>query len=129
MNTNTIEEFRTIDKNQLFQQITEKVIKPRMKKSKKTRKLIIFFFNKVKHAVQSGEALKDPTLLGSFLLITFADLKKYKFYYWFAFPAIMPQPDPWLTSHKIPINTLFSDSLVKYTASAILTLAYLSFFF
>jgi hypothetical protein len=29
VNTNTIEEFRTIDKNQLFQQLTEKVIEPR----------------------------------------------------------------------------------------------------
>lgn len=29
VNTNTIEEFRTTDKNQLFQQVTEKVIKPR----------------------------------------------------------------------------------------------------
>ncbi|GAA5798153.1 hypothetical protein HPULCUR_003553 [Helicostylum pulchrum] len=91
VNTNTIEEFRTIDKNNLFQQVTEKI----------------------KQAVESGEALKDPTLLSAFLLVTFADLKKYRFYYWFAFPAIMPQPDPWFTSPKIPINTLFSDTQIQ----------------
>ncbi|KAG2204980.1 hypothetical protein INT47_002604 [Mucor saturninus] len=76
--TNTIEEFRTIDKNALFQQVTEKI----------------------KKGVDSGEAVTNPHVLSSFLLVTFADLKKYKFYYWFAFPAIMPQPDPW-TSQPI----------------------------
>lgn len=33
--------------------------------------------------------------LASFLLITFADLKKYKFFHWFAIPAFVPA-DPWV---------------------------------
>ncbi|KAI8647244.1 putative autophagy ubiquitin-activating enzyme ApgG [Parasitella parasitica] len=77
VNTNTVEEFRTIDKNQLFQQVTEKI----------------------QNAVQTGQALRDPNELASFLLLTFADLKKYKFYHWFGFPALMPT-QPWILLHK-----------------------------
>ncbi|KAI8988113.1 hypothetical protein BDF20DRAFT_853878 [Mycotypha africana] len=73
VNTNTMEEFRLIDKNQLFQQVADKI----------------------KNAVESGDALKDNSLLNSFLMLMFADLKHHKFYYWFAFPAMMPQPEPW----------------------------------
>ncbi|KAJ3214769.1 Autophagy protein 7 [Dinochytrium kinnereticum] len=42
---------------------------------------------KIWDAIKSKEALKDPSILTKFLLLTFADLKKYKFYFWFAFPA------------------------------------------
>jgi hypothetical protein len=35
---------------------------------------------------------KDASLLTQFLLITFADLKKYQYFYWFAFPAFVSKP-------------------------------------
>lgn len=60
---------------------------------------IIKYILKIQNAVQTGQALKNPNELGSFLLLTFADLKKYKFYYWFGFPAFMPT-EPWVLLHK-----------------------------
>ncbi|KAF8804022.1 E1-like protein-activating [Phlegmacium glaucopus] len=66
-NYNTIEEFKAADKTSLFneeaQAIWDKAIKTR-----------------------------DTSQLNRFLLITFADLKKYKYYYWFAFPAFVSKP-------------------------------------
>uniref|UniRef100_A0AAZ3QZZ3 Ubiquitin-like modifier-activating enzyme ATG7 n=1 Tax=Oncorhynchus tshawytscha TaxID=74940 RepID=A0AAZ3QZZ3_ONCTS len=65
-NTNTLEAFKTSDKKALLeQQATE-----------------------IWDSIQSGDALKDPSLLCKFLLLTYADLKKYHFYYWFCFPAL-----------------------------------------
>lgn len=38
--------------------------------------------------IKSGKILENPSLLNSFSMICFADLKKYQFYYWFCFPAV-----------------------------------------
>jgi ubiquitin-like modifier-activating enzyme ATG7 len=34
----------------------------------------------------------DTPNLNPFLLVTFADLKKYVYHYWFAFPALVSKP-------------------------------------
>lgn len=42
-------------------------------------------------------AIKDPSKLFNFLVLTFADLKAYKFYYWFSYPALLP---------NVPLSTV-----------------------
>ncbi|EJD01962.1 ubiquitin-like conjugating enzyme [Fomitiporia mediterranea MF3/22] len=66
-NFNTIEDFRAADKSALFNQVADEI------------------WNAIR---DTG----DSSVLNRFLLITFADLKKYKYYYWFAFPALVAKP-------------------------------------
>lgn len=37
----------------------------------------------------SGSSPSSAATLNPFLLLTFADLKKYKYYYWLCFPALL----------------------------------------
>jgi hypothetical protein len=41
-------------------------------------------------SIVDGSAVADPMQLFRCLMLTFADLKSYKFYYWFSFPALIP---------------------------------------
>ncbi|TFK61764.1 E1-like protein-activating [Pluteus cervinus] len=66
-NYNTIEDFKAADKTALFNGEADKI------------------WNQI-------VTTRDTSLLTHFLLITFADLKKYKYYYWFAFPAFVSKP-------------------------------------
>ncbi|KAF9565773.1 E1-like protein-activating [Agrocybe pediades] len=66
-NYNTIEEFKAADKTALFNQEAQAIWD---------------------HII----ATRSTEQLNRFLLITFADLKKYKYYYWFAFPAFVSKP-------------------------------------
>lgn len=67
-NTNTLDAFKTSDKKQLLEGAGKKVW----------------------DSIISGAAIRDPCLLNNFLLLSYSDLKKYNFYYWFAFPALLP---------------------------------------
>ena len=90
-NTNTVEAFKDLDKSSLMNEMGERI----------------------RSEISSGRALHDPNLLFQFILITFAvrlshnlqmycidnmcftflfstqDLKKYNFFYWFGFPALV----------------------------------------
>ncbi|KIW99222.1 E1-like protein-activating enzyme Gsa7p/Apg7p [Cladophialophora bantiana CBS 173.52] len=72
-NVNTIEEYRNIDKLAMIQQAGKTIW----------------------DAINDGTIYSCPSLLASFLVLSFADLKKYKFNYWFAFPALVMDP-PWV---------------------------------
>lgn len=69
-NFNTIEDFKKEDKqaalNQAVAELWQKIV--------------------------SSDKAMTAQELNPFLVLTFADLKKYKYYYWFCFPAFVPQP-------------------------------------
>ncbi|KAJ3156593.1 Autophagy protein 7 [Geranomyces variabilis] len=88
-NTNTIEEFKMLDKAIALKEVTEQIWAD----------------------INSGAAVNNPSLLTRFLLVTFADLKKYRFYYWFAFPALLPE-EPVRVSRVVPIADVYSDAQI-----------------
>ncbi|KAG2347636.1 E1-like protein-activating [Suillus weaverae] len=98
-NFNTIEDFKAADKAALVNDVVSKIW-------------------------DSITTTKDTSLLTQFLLITFADLKKYQYFYWFAFPAFVSKPawqiseNGWKPAHE-EIQGLESiyDSLLKSTRS------------
>ncbi|KGO72344.1 Molybdenum cofactor biosynthesis, MoeB [Penicillium italicum] len=69
-NVNTVEEYRNMDRSQLLHRAGRMIW----------------------DAIHDGTILSCPSLLCSFVIVSFADLKKYKFHYWFAFPAIHSDP-------------------------------------
>lgn len=71
-NVNTIEEYRSLDKGSILSQAARTIW----------------------DAINDGTIFSCPSLLAHFTAICFADLKKYKFTYLFAFPALHSDP-PW----------------------------------
>ncbi|KAI9849755.1 MAG: Autophagy protein 7 [Thelocarpon superellum] len=71
-NVNTVEEYRNMDKAAVLQQAGRTIW----------------------DAITDGTIFSCPSLLASFSVISYADLKKYRFTYWFAFPALHSDP-PW----------------------------------
>ncbi|KAL2930902.1 Ubiquitin-like modifier-activating enzyme atg7 [Bienertia sinuspersici] len=84
-NTNTIEGFRQIDKQQLLKEEAEKIW----------------------NDIRDGKIEKDCSLLSRFLLTSYADLKKWRFYYSVAFPALVLDPPATLVNLK-PASEYFN---------------------
>lgn len=61
----------------------------------------------------SGRAEEDSSLLNRFLVISHADLKKWIFYYWFAFPGLVMSPPASTTSCR-PASEVFNKTEVTY---------------
>ncbi|XP_004466412.1 ubiquitin-like modifier-activating enzyme ATG7 isoform X2 [Dasypus novemcinctus] len=90
-NTNTLESFKTADKKLLLEQAA----------------------NEIWESIKSGAALENPVLLNKFLLLTFADLKKYHFYYWFCYPALcLPASIP-LIQGPVGLDQRFSPKQIQ----------------
>lgn len=84
-NFNTIEDFKAADKTAIFNQASEEVMQLYSATTSQSTA-------DQRQIWESIVKKKDTSLLNRFLLITYADLKKYKYYYWFAFPAFVSKP-------------------------------------
>ena len=86
---------------------------------------MIFFFQvkylnenegqqKLSQAIFSDQpsALEDPRHLTRFVIHMYADLKKYHYYYWFAFPAVVLPSTIKIQEKLQPIQDVFSESVV-----------------
>lgn len=91
-NFNTIEEFKSADKQVLFNQHVQKV-----------RAFEMIALRTQLHArFCSCEALTAADL-ACFFVLTFADLKKFKFTHWFAFPALIANPAWTIADATLPL--------------------------
>ncbi|ODV62226.1 Atg7p, partial [Ascoidea rubescens DSM 1968] len=82
-NVNTIEEFKTCDKQQFLNDLCSQLLDS-FTEDRRT------------------QILENPYLLNTFKVLSFSDLKKYKFYYWFCFPSLYL---PWNIVETLPLNS------------------------
>ncbi|KAJ8558426.1 hypothetical protein K7X08_005192 [Anisodus acutangulus] len=85
LNTNTLESFYALDKQSLLKAEAKKIWDD----------------------IYSGKVEEDSSVLLRFLVISFADLKKWSFHYWFAFPALVLDPPATLVILK-PASRCFT---------------------
>ncbi|VFR02264.1 unnamed protein product [Cuscuta campestris] len=94
-NTNTLEAFRALDKQSLIKTEAKKIWDD----------------------IHSGKVEEDSALLLRFIIISFADLKKWSFHYWLAYPALVLDPPATLVSLK-PASQCFNHKEAEYLSAA-----------
>ncbi|OWR49953.1 Autophagy-specific protein 7 isoform A [Danaus plexippus plexippus] len=90
MNKNTIEDFKSIDKTALLNSVGEMI------------------WSNIKML----SWIKNPSALLNCFILSFADLKKFHYYYWFAFPC-PSQPTVYLKEKSQNISTVFSKNEIQ----------------
>ncbi|KAI8534585.1 hypothetical protein RHMOL_Rhmol10G0102100 [Rhododendron molle] len=94
-NTNTFEGFHALNKQGLLKAEAQKVWDD----------------------IHSGKAEEDCAVLSRFLLISFADIKKWSFHYWFAFPALVLDPPATLVDLRPASQWLSLDEAESLSAA------------
>lgn len=87
LNVNSIEEFKNINKKDFLQEAVVSIL----------------------NCIKDKSFVNNTTLLSMFFLLSYADLKKYKFYYWVAFPQV--QSNWTIISQSHSISYLMKDGV------------------
>ncbi|KAI0134416.1 hypothetical protein BJ170DRAFT_699908 [Xylariales sp. AK1849] len=69
-NTNTLDAFKNVDRNEVIQNAAKQIW----------------------DAIKDGTIYSVPSLLSSYVILSYADLKKYRMSYWFCFPTLPSDP-------------------------------------
>jgi len=89
LNFNTVEDFKSADKGKILNDLGKELLS------------II-------------ETDPDPLeKLNRFMILSYADLKKFKFIYWFAYPALLAKPGWQVHSEWSAIDDVYSDEKVR----------------
>lgn len=99
-NVNTIEDYKQLDKGQILKQSARTVCHY---VHSYTQTLVNNSFHQIWDSIHDGTIFSCPSLLASFSVICFADIKKYKFTYQFAFPVLHPD-SPWVLESELTSN-------------------------
>ena len=92
-NVNTIEEYRALCSDRAaFLQQAGRTVSALLQCNLLVDSYILTLLPQIWDAINDGTIYSCPSLLASFVILSFADLKKYKFQYWFAFPALQAEP-------------------------------------
>lgn len=90
-NYNTVEDFKNADKTALLDSLGDEV-RSFAKFMRRTCAHRIARTPQIWSRVNSSSSDVDADALNPFLVLTFADLKKYRYYYWCGFPALLQKP-------------------------------------
>jgi len=87
-NVNTVEEFRDMDKKIALKKVAMRIVQ----------------------SIDNLEAVKYPDQLLPFILLTYADLKSYRFTYWCGIPALLPEKPFTTMGYPCPLqDVIYAD--------------------
>lgn len=94
------QDFKTLDKTAVLQQAGERILAS---------------------ALSPTSAPNSVAQLNAFVLVTFADLKKHSFLYWFGFPALTP-PTPYKSRAPVAVSAALTLAEQTHALGSLLTL-------
>ncbi|XP_012257942.2 ubiquitin-like modifier-activating enzyme atg7 [Athalia rosae] len=100
INTNTYEAFRGLQPENFIDQTSQLLLE----------------------SIKDGSALREPCRLAFFILLSFADLKRYRFHYWAAYPTFFNLPELYHKSDPLCARTQLSHQQLEQLNNGFISL-------